>query len=152
MKQKNCFPNATLTIVGPDKENLLPKLKNMAKELNLEIEFTGMLKKEAWIELSKTKNIFLNTTHFDNTPVSVIEAMALGLPIISTNVGGIPFLLTNDKNAILVNDDAVFEMVKAIKKLINDNNFRKNLINNARDVVETFDWNIVKDNWFSLLK
>ena len=50
-------------------------------------------------ELASKHDIFINTTHFDNTPVSVMEAMALGLPVISTNVGVIPFLLTNEQNA-----------------------------------------------------
>ena len=55
------------------------------------ITITGILRKAEWIELSKDYDVFINTTNVDNMPVSVIEAMALGMPIVSTNVGGIPF-------------------------------------------------------------
>ena len=46
-------------------------------------------------------DVFLNTTNYDNTPVSVLEAMACGLPLVSTNVGGIPYLLEDGKTALL---------------------------------------------------
>ena len=47
--------------------------------------FQGRLTKHEWVELSYNYDIFINTTNYDNQPISVIESMALGLPIISTN-------------------------------------------------------------------
>jgi glycosyltransferase involved in cell wall biosynthesis len=102
--------------------------------------------------LSKEYNVFINTTHFDNTPVSVIEAMALGLPIVSTNVGGIPFLVHNTSSGLLVNDNDDEGMTKAIKSLFNDKELGNKMIINARKTVENFDWNVVKYNWFEILK
>ncbi|MGG7035819.1 MAG: glycosyltransferase family 4 protein [Flavobacterium sp.] len=148
---KKDFQNATLTMVGPDKENILPECKEFAKSLGVEVTFTGKLTKQDWLELSKSKTIFINTTHFDNTPVSVIEAMALGLPIVSTNVGGLPFLIQNDKHGILVNDDDAEEMSNAIKKIILNPNYTFDLIKNARQETEKFDWNIVRLLWLELL-
>ncbi len=149
---KKEYPNAQLCMVGPDKENLIEDCKLYAKKLNVEVQFTGKLTKEEWIELSKEYNIFINTTHFDNTPVSVIEAMALGLPVVSTNVGGIPFLLENDKNAFLVNDNDVNTMVKAIQELLKNQDKTKDIVKNARLIVEDFDWSKVKSSWFEILK
>lgn len=149
---KKEFPNAELCMVGPDKENLIEECKAFAKNLNIEVTFTGKLSKEEWIELSKNYTVFINTTHFDNTPISVIEAMALGLPVVSTNVGGIPYLLENKKNALLVNDNDAQAMVDAIKLLVSDTNLTINIVQYARNYVENFDWEKVKYKWFEILK
>ena len=149
---KKEYPDAILTMVGPDKNDLLKELSAFAKSLNIEINFTGLLTKEVWIKLSKEYNIFINTTHFDNTPVSLIEAMSLGLPVVSTNVGGIPFLIENNKNGLLVDDDDVNGMVKGIKRIVEDNELKNKLVLNARTKVELFDWNLVKHKWFEILK
>ncbi|MDD3005790.1 glycosyltransferase family 4 protein, partial [Flavobacterium sp.] len=92
-------------------------------------------------------DIFINTTHFDNTPVSVMEAMTLGLPVVSTNVGGIPFLLSDNKNALLVDDDDTKAMVESIQKLIENLEKAAFLANNARSFIEQMDWKVVKKQW-----
>jgi len=150
-KLKKDFPQAQLCMVGPDKENKLSGLQQMAEELELDVTFTGKLSKSEWIELSRQYDIFINTTHFDNTPVSVMEAMALGLPVVSTNVGGIPYLLENRKTAILVDDEDTNAMVSGIKEIISDNILSQAMIANALEMVEKFDWNIVKSKWNEIL-
>ena len=91
------------------------------------------------------------TTNFDNHPVSVIEGMALGLPVVSTNVGGLPFLIENNKDGILVNPGNKEEFVISIEKLISDNKLATDLAVNARKKVEEFDWEVVKLKWFDLI-
>ena len=145
------FSDASLYMVGPDKENKLQALQQLADAKNLKVAFTGKLSKTAWIELSAGCDIFINTTHFDNTPVSVMEAMALGLPVVSTNVGGIPYLLENRKTAMLVGDNDAAAMVSAIKELIFDNSLSNEIVANALDLVREFDWDIVKTRWNEIL-
>lgn len=149
---KKEFPDAELCMVGPDKENLMQQCVDFAKQLDVEVTFTGKLSKEEWISLSKNFTVFINTTHFDNTPVSLLEAMAIGLPVISTNVGGIPFLIENKVHALLVNDGAVSEMADAVKLLMRDEALTLDLIRNSRKMVEGYDWQIVKHFWYDLLK
>ncbi len=149
---KKDFPNAELCMVGPDHNGKINKMQQLANQLNLKVKFTGRLTKEEWIELSKGYDIFINTTHFDNTPVSVMEAMALGLPVVSTNVGGIPYLLENNKTALLVNDNDVSQMVENIKMLIKDNELKSFIVENALKLVQDFDSEKVKLNWFKILK
>ena len=60
------------------------------------------MKKSSWINLSKDCDIFINTTNYDNMPISVIEAMALGLPIVSTNAGGLKYFHDDGEDALLV--------------------------------------------------
>ena len=146
------YPSATLTMVGPDKDGSLQTTKDFAKSLGITVNFSGQLTKEEWWELASKHDIFINTTHFDNTPVSVMEAMALGLPVISTNVGGIPFLLTNEQNALLVPDNDITAMTNAVLDLLENKPKNNLLITNARTFIEQMDWELVKQSWVSILK
>ncbi|WP_432671686.1 glycosyltransferase family 4 protein [Flavobacterium sp. SM2513] len=145
------YPAAELCMVGPDKDGLLEETRIYAKQMKVEVTFTGRLSKKGWINLSKKYNVFINTTSFDNTPVSVIEAMCLGLPVVTTNVGGIPFLLEDYNTALLVDDKAVAQMTLAVKALIEDEVLRSRIVNNGRTYVEGFDWQRVKKQWKDLL-
>ncbi|WP_130734332.1 glycosyltransferase family 4 protein [Flavobacterium sp. J27] len=150
-KLQKKYPNSVLTMVGPDKDGSLAYAQKRASELGVTVNFTGQLNKEVWWQLAANHDVFMNTTHFDNTPVSVLEAMALGLPIVSTNVGGLPFLLKNNENALLVNDRAVLEMYEAIDAIISNPIKGITLTFNARKLVESMDWDVVKEKWKALL-
>ncbi|HKO76879.1 MAG TPA: glycosyltransferase, partial [Flavobacterium sp.] len=80
------------------------------------------------------------------------EAMSLGLAVVSTNVGGIPFLLEDQKEAILIPDSDVEKMVEAIDRLIGDSELVFKITTNARRKAEQFDWNVVKKEWMTILK
>lgn len=146
------FPDAELCMVGPEKFGNLAKMKALAEQLGLKVTFTGKLSKEEWTKLSQDYDIFINTTHFDNTPVSVIEAMALGLPVVSTNVGGLPFLLQDWKTALLVNDNDTAHMAGCISEILKDEVLKETLVNNALKLVQEFDSEKVKWKWFEILK
>lgn len=145
------YPSATLTMVGPDKDGSLEITKNYANQLNLKVTFTGKLSKTEWTDLAKTQDIFINTTHFDNTPVSVLEAMALGLPVVSTNVGGLPFLISHLRNGYLVNDNTTSEMVEQIENIINFPSQTIEIISNAKSMISKMDWEVVENQWTKLL-
>ncbi len=145
------YPLAELCMVGPDKDGSLETTRSYAEEQNVTVTFTGRLSKFSWLDLSKNYNVFINTTHFDNTPVSVMEALSLGLPVVTTNVGGIPFLLEDRNNALLVDDGAVVQMADAVLELISDNTLKDALVQNGRKYVEGFDWEVVKRKWADLL-
>ncbi|WP_406684212.1 glycosyltransferase family 4 protein [Seonamhaeicola sp. MEBiC1930] len=142
---------AELCMVGPDNDGSLKEAQVLAKKFKINVKFTGILPKKEWIELSKHYNVFINTTNVDNTPVSVIEAMALGLPVISTNVGGLPFLITNQVEGMLVAPNDAGGFVRAIKKLRNESLLTDQMIINARKKVELFDWQEVKHQWIKIL-
>jgi glycosyltransferase involved in cell wall biosynthesis len=146
------YPNATLTMVGPDKDGSLQVTKDFAESIGVTVNFTGQLAKEDWWKLASEHDIFINTTHFDNTPVSVMEAMALGLPVVSTNVGGIPYLLTDNENALLVNDNDINAMTNAICSLLEHQEKGIELALNARNFIEKMDWNVVKEEWKQVLR
>ncbi|WP_338733354.1 glycosyltransferase family 4 protein [Mangrovimonas cancribranchiae] len=144
---------ATLTMVGPDTgDGSLQATKTLAKTLGVAVTFTGKLSKPDWIALAKTHNIFINTTNYDNMPVSVIEAMALGLAVVSTRVGGIPYFLEHLKEAVLVPAENAAVMAKAIVDLKASPENTRHMVQNARSKAENFDWNHVKQDWLQLLQ
>lgn len=149
---KKDYPDAEMCMVGPDKNGNLAKIKQLALSHGLKVKFTGRISKEEWTSISQNYDIFINTTHYDNTPVSVIEAMALGLPVVSTNVGGIPFLLKDRKTALLVDDNDAEHMAACILEILSSQNLKNVLVQNALNLVKGFDAEKVKWKWFEILK
>jgi glycosyltransferase involved in cell wall biosynthesis len=146
------YPSATLTMVGPDKDGSLEITKEYAKHFNLKVHFTGKLSKSEWTDLAKNHDIFINTTHFDNTPVSVIEAMALGLPVVSTNVGGLPFLISHQENGYLVHDANALEMAQHIENIIQFPTQTIEIVHSAKHMISKMDWKVVEGQWLTLLQ
>jgi len=151
-RMKQSYPDAKMCMVGPDKDGTLDKVQELAEELDVldSIEFTGKLSKEGWIERSKEFDIFINPTNFDNQPVSIIEAMALGFPIVSTNVGGLPYLIEDDKDGLLVAPDDVEAFSLAIERVIKDNHLAHRLSKNAHTKALSYDWDSVSQKWKKL--
>lgn len=148
------FPSAVLCMVGPDKDGSMEKVKQYAEKKNVlnHVRITGYLPKNDWIQLSKNYDIFINTTDFDNMPVSVLESMALGLPVVSTNVGGIPYLIRHGVNGLLVEKDDVHEFKECIRVLISDRLLCCNLTAVARKEVEKLDWFEISKLWAELIR
>lgn len=145
------YPDATLCMVGPDKDGSLEETRSYANQQGVQVQFTGRLPKKEWIELSANYNLFINTTDFDNTPVSVMEALCLGLPVVTTNVGGIPFLLKDQEHALLVEAKDTQAMVEAIKELVNNPILKNKIVENAHELGKSFDWEKVRGMWRGIL-
>lgn len=147
------YPDSELCMVGPDKDGTLNEVKDLIKSFGLvnKVKITGKMTKEEWIKLSENYDIFINTTNFDNQPVSVIEAMALGFPVVSTNVGGIPYLIEHNKNGVLVKKNDYDSMTKEIITILKDFNISSTLSVNARKKAEEFDWKNIKKKWKEII-
>lgn len=147
------YPNARLCMVGPDKDGSMEACKKLATKLDLaeRVRFTGLLPKAEWIALSAEYDIFLNTTTVDNTPVSVIEAMALGLPVVSTNVGGIPYLINDGKEGMLVERGDVDGMCNALIEIIGQRALAAQLSRSGRKKAESCEIVKVGLQWKQLI-
>lgn len=148
------YPDATLTMVGPDKDGSLEKCKALAIELGVEkqVTFTGLLSRDEWVKLAAGCDIFINTTNFDNLPVSVVEAMALGLVTISTDVGGLPYLIEDRKNGLLVPPGDEVAFLEALQLVLTDEKLSEKLSVEARAKAEEFDWKNIKVRWNNLFR
>lgn len=148
------FPEAVLCMVGADKDGSLERTRRYAQEKDVlaSVQFKGYMRKQEWVALSEMYDVFINTTDFDNMPVSVLEAMALGLPVVSTNVGGIPYLIRDGENGLLVNKGDADGFVNSIIKLIENNKTLVSIISLARLEVEKLGWNEIKVLWKDIIE
>ncbi len=148
------FPEARLLMVGPDKHDgsfEAAKAEAAALGVAARVEFAGPVPKTEIARSMDRGDIFLNTTNVDNTPVTVLEALASGACVVSTRVGGIPYLLTHERNALLVPPDDAEAMAGAIERLIDEPELAARLSSAGRALAETVDWPLVLNRWISLL-
>ncbi len=148
------FPDTRLTMIGPDKgDGSAQAAQRTVKELNLEdrVIFTGAVPKPEVAEWLNRGDIFLNTTNVDNTPVSMLEAMACGLCVVSTNVGGIPYLVDHQQDALLVPPDDAEAMASAVRRILTEPELAVSLSKQGRLKTEQLDWAVVIKRWEGIL-
>ena len=140
-------------MIGPDKDGSLNHCQMLSKKYGIEdnINFLGYLSKTEWIKISRDHDIFINTSKIDNMPVSIIEMMALGLPIVSTDVGGIPFILEHGKNSLLVKNNDVQNMAYQIKYLIDKPYFASQISMRAFEDSKSFSTDLVIPEWSKII-
>ena len=149
------FPGLRVSMIGSDRgDGSLQETKSVAGELGVigHIRFVDKVPKSDVPKWLNTGDILLNTPNIDNTPTSVIEAMACGLCVVSTNVGGLPYLLANEDDALLVPPDDPQQMACAIRRVLREPGLAARLSRNGRTKVEQFDWPIIFPQWEFLFK
>lgn len=143
-------PDATLTMIGPDKgDGSLAAVQRRLQVLGLEQAVRivgGVPKPEVATHLAEA-DVFVNTTNVDNTPLSVLEAMASGLCIVSTEVGGIPFLVRDDHDALLVPPRDEAAMAAAVERILVEPGLAARLSAAARASAIECDWAPVVETW-----
>ncbi len=147
------YPDATLTMAGQD-NGLLVRVKQLVEHegLNGGVRFVGFLDMAGKRQEFASHDIFLNTNRVDNMPVSVVEAAAFGLPIVSTAVGGIPYLLQHEETALLVEDGDTAGMTEAVQRLLREPDLAARMSTNARQLAETCAWLQVRAQWETLFE
>ena len=114
------FPQARLTIAGSGPE--AQRLRQSVQDIGLThaVQFAGRLERDAMAALYRSADIMLNPSLADNMPNSVLEAWASGVPVVSTNVGGIPHLAQDGVTAALVPPADPIAMAQACIALLSD--------------------------------
>jgi glycosyltransferase involved in cell wall biosynthesis len=149
------YPGLQMTMIGPNKaDGSLDRTRLLAAQLGVlnRLSLPGPVPKEdtpAWLDKG---DIFLNTPNVDNTPVSVLEAMACGLCVVSTNAGGLPYLLQDGEDALLVPTNSPQAMAAAVRRVLSEPKLAERLSRNARAKATRHDWSVVLPQWEELLK
>ncbi len=146
-------PEVKLTMVGPYKDGSIDACKTLVMQYGFEekVIFTGLLSKPEWIRLSTDHDIFLNTTNTDNAPVSVIEAMALGMIVLSTDVGGLPNII-DEKNGVLLPPGNAEIFAEKIAYLLNHPEDCEALSKQANSYAQQYDLPNITLQWKKLME
>lgn len=144
------FPGATLTMIGPDKgDGSLAAARARARELGVAdgLAVIGRVPHADVAAHLAAADVFVNTTDVDNTPLSVLEAMAAGLCVVSTSVGGLPYLLEDGRSALLVPPRDPPALARAIERVLVDPDLAERISRGARLRASQHDWAAVLDQW-----
>jgi glycosyltransferase involved in cell wall biosynthesis len=145
------YPNASLTVVGRgSQENML---KALVEELGLRnVIFAGRVAQHEIHRYYDEADIYVQTPAIDNMPLSVIEAFASGAPVVSTDVGGVPVILTHGVHGLLAPDNDDAAIATQILSLLDDPNRARAMAEAARATCCVYEWEAVRGEWLSLYR
>jgi len=148
------LPAALLRMAGPEMDNCRAECEQLitAHGLTRRVALLGRISKGEIQSEGRRADIFINPTFVDNTPVSVVEAMAMGLCIISTNAGGLPYLLKDGRTALLVPPRDAGALADKICQLVASPDLARTLSRNARAEAEAMDWSCVLPRWNRIIE
>ncbi|MEY3202428.1 MAG: hypothetical protein RIR70_1978 [Pseudomonadota bacterium] len=132
--------DARLTIAGSGVEQAALIALVQCLGLRDQVRFVGQLDKAAMQALYQSADVMVNPSLADNLPNCILEAWAFGVPVVSTNVGGVPWMAKNGHTALLVPPGAVEAMADAIRRAVEDASLARRLIANGVARVTQYRW------------
>jgi len=142
------YPAARLWIAGSGP--LRDELEAQVRDLGLEgrVIFTGRLPPEEVAALYRRADVLVNPSRVDNAPNALLEAMAAGVPIVSTRAGGVPYLVEDGETALLVPVDDPTALAEAVARVLDDDGLRQVLVDAGRRQVRAHRWEAVRARLF----
>ena len=146
------LPDARLTIAGDGSERAA--LERLAAELGLRnSEFVGRIAPEEMSRWYDQADVYLNSSVIDNMPGSIIEAFASGLPVVTTDAGGIPYIVEQDRTGLLVPRGDHRALAQSALRLFHEPDLAAGIIARAREECQThYSWEAVGDEWVRLYR
>ncbi len=142
------WPNASLTLVGSGP--LERSLRALAADLQLErVTFAGAVPPDRIAEYYAAHDIYVQSPNIDNMPTSILEAYASGLPVVSTEAGGVPAILTHGEHGLLAPVDDHAALAARMLLLLERPGVARELAYRARAACATCAWPHVRDQWLS---
>jgi glycosyltransferase involved in cell wall biosynthesis len=142
------YPEATLTVIGGGPQERM--LRELAASLQLRhISFLGRVSPESMSAHYQAADIYVQTPSIDNMPLSVLEAFASGLPVVSTAVGGVPTILHHGQHGLLAADNDDEGVAHHILELLADPERARELAAAALESCRVYEWPQVRDGWLA---
>jgi glycosyltransferase involved in cell wall biosynthesis len=143
------YPDASLIIAhnGPMRK----ELEQLVSDLNLRnVNFIGHVSQQKTPRVYDEADIYVMSPNIDNMPVSVLECFAAGLPVISTRVGGIPYILQHERTGLLVDRDDHRAIANSAFRLLEEDGLAAELTRNGRDECAKYAPATVANQWIDL--
>ena len=141
------LPESTLTLVGDGTQH--NELVEMAKEMGLtNVTFTGKVGNSDIYSYLHRADIFLSAPIVDNMPVSILEAMNAGLLVISSHVGGVPYMIKNGATGLLFDCDNHDELAQKMFWAIRNQTIARAIIQQAHRTIANYCWENVKNKLY----
>jgi glycosyltransferase involved in cell wall biosynthesis len=141
-------PDAALTVVGFGSQEA--ELRRLAADLGLRrVTFTGKVRPEDVARYHADADIYIQTPAIDNMPLSVLEAYASGLPVVSTNVGGVPAILTHGVHGLLAADDDDAAVAARVMDLLDAPDEARRMAAAAYESCALYDWTVAREGWLA---
>jgi glycosyltransferase involved in cell wall biosynthesis len=140
------FINVKFVISGTGFKQKEENLRMLSKELGIEdnVTFLGYVPDEKLPLLYSASDIFVLPAIYENFPFAILEAQATGLPVISTNVGGIPEFLVDNENGFVIEPRDPTKLTQKVLTLLQDPKLAKEMGENGRKLIEeNFDWRLI---------
>jgi len=133
---------------------LTSTIKEMTEKNGLsgKIIFPGYINTQEKEKFASEYDIYICTNRIDNAPVSLIEFMSFGLPVVSVNTGGIPYLIKDGQNGLLVDPDDDEAMFAKICLLIENPSLAKSIRSNALEYAQQYDEKYIIPKWKALME
>ena len=143
------YPDATLTLIGSGSQETA--LRELAQTLRLQnLTFVGRVQPENMPQHYSAADIYLQTPSVDNMPLSVLEAFASGIPVVSTRVGGVPAILTDGAHGLLADDNDDSGIAQGVLSLLADPDRARTLAARAHETCQAYEWSRVRDGWLAV--
>ncbi|HEV2826356.1 MAG TPA: glycosyltransferase family 4 protein [Pyrinomonadaceae bacterium] len=143
------IPEARLIVAGDGPQRA--SLERLGRDLKLvNVEFVGRVRPEYVTELYDKTDIFLNGSEIDNQPLSILEAFACGLPVVTTDAGGIPYMVEHEKTGLLTRCGDYQALADGAIRLLAEPALAQSIIHNGRNECRKFSWDVVRKQWLSL--
>jgi glycosyltransferase involved in cell wall biosynthesis len=145
------YPDAQLTLVGAGSQE--PALRRLVEELRLaDVTFVGRVPPEDIWQYYADADIYLQTPDIDNMPASVLEAFASGCPVVATNAGGVPAILTHGLHGLLIDCNDHQAAADAVFRLLEEPAVAQRMADAALDTCARYQWSSVRAQWLSLYR
>ena len=137
--------NKRLLLIGHGEER--KHLENLVKKLKIEniVTFVGVVPNKKVIEYMVASDVFVLPSLSEGFPNVILEAMASGLPIVASNVGGLPEIIKNVENGFLVDPKNPEQIAEKILIILNDEKLRKTISRNNKEEAKKYSWEKVID-------
>lgn len=146
------FPRAQLTLAGTGPQ--LAQLQRLATELGISrsVRFAGRLGRDEMAAELRRSTVAINPSTVDNMPNSVLEALASGVPVVSTNVGGVPFIVQHGVDALLVPPADPAAMAHALLRVLADPALAQQLAAAGLRTASAYTWERVGPQWAAVYR